>query len=358
MNVAILVKEFPPDVIGGTETQTQRMARALEARGHDVTVYTKSYGNEEGCDEPFELVRVPNLRTNDFVSTLTFVLVATLYLLRNAGRHDVLQCMMIYPNGFVGYVVSTLTRLPYFAWIRGGDYYFMKDTPGKRTMIRTVLADTTVLAQSAEIARDVRSEFDAADLRVLGNGVDIGDPTESGDGVVFVGRLVDWKGVDVLLRALDGTGERLVVVGDGPERDRLESLAASLDVDARFVGMVPTEEVDAYLAAGAVFALPSTGDEGLPNAVIEAMAAGLPVVTTDSGGLPDLVEDGETGFVVPKGDVEALRSRIRTLMDDDERRARMGHAAWTYARDHHGWDHVVAALESVYDSCRRSDHNS
>ncbi|MDS0276812.1 glycosyltransferase family 4 protein [Halomicroarcula sp. S1AR25-4] len=353
MNVALLVKEFPPNVVGGTETQTMRMADALQSRGHEVTVYTKDYGEETPTDDhPYDVVRVPNVRSSPFVSTLTFVLGATLLLLRDAKQYDVLQCMMVYPNGFVGYLVSRLRGLPYFAWIRGGDYYFMKDTPGKRWSIDAVLRDTTVLVQGTDIAADVESEFDPTDVRVLGNGVELPSMRADGDDVVFVARLERWKGLDVLLEALAGTDHSLTVVGDGPEREALEAQADSLGVDAEFVGLVDPEAVVEFLVDGRVFVQPSREGEGLPNTVLEAMAVGLPPVVTDSGGLPDLVTDGETGYVVPMDDPAALRDRIETVFDEDETHERLGESARAYVEEHHSWDAIVDSLESVYDDVR------
>lgn len=350
MRVALLVKEFPPDVIGGTETQTKRMARELDAAGHDVTVYTKAYpGGSDDGDVAYDVVRVPNWHVSPFVSTLTFVLAATLLLLRDAGEYDVLQCMMIYPNGFVGRVVNALRGLPYFAWIRGGDYYFMKDTPVKRRMIASVLGDTLVLAQTEQVAADVRSEFDARDLRVLGNGVDVPERHADGDDIVFVGRLKEQKGVDVLLRAVDGLDESVLVVGGGPARADLEALAERLDVDAEFVGEVPPESVVDYLSRGKLFVLPSVRGEGLPNAVLEAMAVGLPVVVTDTGGVADAVVEHETGYVVDPGDESVLRERIERVCADDKRREQMGRAARVWVVENHSWKTIVSELENIYE---------
>lgn len=352
MRVAVLVKEFPPDVVAGTETQTKRMARELVERGdHEVTVYTKAYGDDRPVEEPYEVVRVPNLRTSPFASTLTFCLVAFLYLLRDAPRFDVLHCMMIYPTGFVGYLVNRLRGLPYFAWIRGGDYYFMKDTPGKRRTIATVLADTLVLVQTERIARDVRREFPDADLEVLGNGVDLPAARSDGDRIVFVGRLEAQKGVDVLLRAMDGIEEPppLLVVGDGSARAELESLAADLRVDAEFVGQVSPETVVEYLCEGKLFVLPSIRGEGLPNALLEAMAVGLPAVVTDTGGVADAVVDGETGRVVDPGDEAALREAIEWCLADGERLEAMGENAREYVAERHSWPVIVDRVTAVYE---------
>jgi glycosyltransferase involved in cell wall biosynthesis len=355
MNIAILVKEFPPNVIGGTETQTMRMARELVRReGHEVTVYTKSYPEDESSEtgqglEPFDIVRVPNWQVSPFVSTLTFVLLATMYLIRDARKFDVLQCMMIYPNGFVGYVVHVITGLPYFAWIRGGDYYFMKDIPGKRWMIHHVLDDTTVLVQAERIRRDVQSEFDAPDLRVLGNGVSVPDETADGDAIVYVGRLKEQKGVDVLIEAVGELNERLLVVGDGPDRSRLASLAASVNADIQFVGEVPPEAVEEWLREGAVFVLPSVRGEGLPNAVLEAMAVGLPVVVTDMGGTADAVRDGQTGFVVEPGDQGELKEHLERVCGDPETRDRMGRNARQYVKQRYSWSAITDELTSLYE---------
>ncbi|QUO46919.1 glycosyltransferase family 4 protein [Halorubrum ruber] len=347
--IAILVKEFPPDVIGGTETQTKRMARELDGAGHEITVYTKAYKTDQSDDSlPYEVVRVPNWRISPFVSTLTFVLAATFFLLRDAREYNILQCMMIYPNGFIGRVVNTLRGLPYFAWIRGGDYYFMKDTPVKRWMIRSVLREARVLVQTERIAADVRSEFDESSLTVLGNGVDIPSVTAEGDEIVFVGRLKDQKGVDVFLRAVAGLNESVLIVGDGPERENLEALAERLNVDAEFAGEVPPDVVPDYLRRGKLFVLPSVRGEGLPNAVLEAMAVGLPVIVTDTGGAADAVVDGETGYLVSPGDEDALGDRIEQLCRDEDRRERMGEAARAWVVKNHGWETIVDSLEDVY----------
>lgn len=159
-NVAILVKEFPPDVIGGTETQSMRMASELQQRtDHEVTVYTKSYPGADPHTPEFDLVRVPNWHVNDFISTLTFLLDAFLYLLRDWSRIYVLHCMMIYPMGFLRSLVHMVTGISYFAWIRGGDYYFMKDNRLKRWMIDRVFRDTLVLVQTEAVRNAVLREF-------------------------------------------------------------------------------------------------------------------------------------------------------------------------------------------------------
>ncbi len=147
--------------------------------------------------------------------------------------------------------------------------------------------------------------------------------------IVFVARVAQLKGLGVLLEAMPEVVSRnpeatLVVVGDGPDRARYEKRARQLGVaDAvRFVGYQSQDEVRAHLADSAVFALPSFA-EGVPVSLMEAMAAGLPVVTTQVGGITELVTDGVNGDVLRPGDVDTLADRlVKLLADADLRHAR------------------------------------
>jgi glycosyltransferase involved in cell wall biosynthesis len=349
MNIGILVKEFPPTVIGGTELQTQRMAAELN-RGteHEVTVYTKAYQDDQP-DVPFDIVRIPNWKRSPFISTLTFLVIGIFYLVRDHNDIDILQCMMIYPTGFMGLVLKKLTATPYFAWIRGGDYYLMKDHPIKRRAIRSVLKDTLVLVQAESIREDVLSEFPSAnEIEILGNGVEIPEEVATGEYVLYLGRLHEKKGVEVLLRAAEPLNESLLIIGDGDQRGFLESLANRLELDVKFVGEVPQESVVDYLCRGKVFVLPSNKAEGLPNAVLEAMATGLPVIATDTGGVRDLIDHGEIGYVVEPGDIDEIRERLAHLSENPQARESMGKNAREYVEHHHAWSRIIVELDKIY----------
>lgn len=355
MNVAIALKTFPPDVIGGMETQTKRMATELHREGHDVTVFTKRFGNHEDNDVPYEVVRVRNWQINPFMSDFTFLLFALLTLLRRRKEFDVLQCMMIYPVGFLGYVVNKLTGLPYFAWIRGGDYYLMNDVWWKRWMMRRVLKDTLVLAQSEEIREDVTEDFHDIDceIDVLGNAVSVPEETANGEGVLYVGRLAPKKGLEYLVEAMAEVDAPLTIVGDGSERSRLENLADETDAKVTFEGEVDPDEVHCYYKSAAVFVLPSVEGEGMPNVVLEAMAWRLPVVATDSGGVPTLVNDGYNGYLVPMRDPDALADQINRLLADESRRIELGQNARATVSENYSWDALCSKLDTYYVHVRR-----
>ena len=149
--------------------------------------------------------------------------------------------------------------------------------------------------------------------------------------VLFVGRLVPYKGVDVLLDAMAGLNAVALIVGEGPQRASLEAQAHRLGVASRvrFVGSVTDQELASLYRACDVFVLPSvTRQEAFGVVQLEAMAAGKPVVSTDLGtGVGWVNRHGETGYVVPPRDAGALREAIQRLLTDPDLRRSMGEAA-------------------------------
>lgn len=149
--------------------------------------------------------------------------------------------------------------------------------------------------------------------------------------VISVGRLIYYKGFDVLVRAMKDVNGTLLVVGDGPLRSELEALARSLGIADRvhFLGEIHNRDVAAYYHASDVFALASVArSEAFGIVQLEAMACGLPVVNTSlDSGVPFVSLDGLTGLTVPPGDSAALARALNALLDDDELRARLGEAA-------------------------------
>jgi rhamnosyl/mannosyltransferase len=148
--------------------------------------------------------------------------------------------------------------------------------------------------------------------------------------VLFAGRHVSYKGVDVLVRALAGTGIRAVIAGDGPKRAEWEALAkrATPDGQIRFVGEVPDERLKLLMHAAAMLVLPSiTRAEAFGYVQLEAMAAGVPVISTDvPTGVSWVNQDRRTGRVVRAGDAEDLRAAIVELAGDAAMRERLGAA--------------------------------
>lgn len=181
--------------------------------------------------------------------------------------------------------------------------------------------------------------------------------------VVCVSRLVPRKGQDTLIRALPLLRHRvpdvaLLVVGGGPDRRRLERLARQHGVGSQvvFTGTVAREELPAYFAAGDVYAMPcrtrlgGLDVEGLGLVYLEASATGLPVVAGDSGGAPDAVRDGETGYVVDGRDRAMVADRLATVLENRALAARMGEAGRRWVEAEWRWDAQAARLRAVLTS--------
>jgi glycosyltransferase involved in cell wall biosynthesis len=171
--------------------------------------------------------------------------------------------------------------------------------------------------------------------------------------VGIVATLRSWKGHRYLLEAFRDLGREdalLLVVGDGPQREALERQAGELGIEARvrFAGNQP--EVAPWMRAFDVFCLPSYANEGVPQALMQAMACGLPVVTTPVGSIDEIVADGETGVMVKPQDRESLRAALAGLLGDPTRRAALGGRAAAAAHERFGEARMVARMIEVFQA--------
>ena len=184
-----------------------------------------------------------------------------------------------------------------------------------------------------------------------------GDPFE----LLFVGRLVKRKGVNVLLNAvklLEGDERlHLRIVGGGPELGELEQLSSALGITEKvtFDGVVTNERIAELFRQCDALVLPAivteTGDtEGLGVVLIEAMGYGKPVIASAAGGIVDIVKDNDTGLLVPAGDAGALAASIRRAMDDPDETARLAQRGTAFADQAFGWPAIVGQLMTVYES--------
>ena len=165
-----------------------------------------------------------------------------------------------------------------------------------------------------------------------------------GEYFLYVGRLAPEKGVATLLSAWPLVPARLLVAGDGPQGDELRRTARP-GVD--FIGTVPPAEVPDLIRGARALLVPSTWYEGQPRAILEAYAAGVPVIASRFGGLPEVVEDGVSGLLLPPGDPEAWADAANRLLSDDESE-RLGAGALALWSKRYTPEHGLKGLEDAY----------
>ena len=372
MKVLHVNKRYPPHV-GGVEAHVRTLARSQAARpGLEVEVLAVAEGPP--IVERDDGVLVHRVRGWGTLASnpLSF------HVLRFLARadHDVWHFHYPFPTGELSLLAARLTRkaLPRIVVTYHSD--FVGVSGFKRTMVRPYAELTrrflqqvdAVLVSSPELARRSSPLREVGDkVRVVPFGIDPGPLAANAERVgragslrrlygtplvLFVGRLVPYKGVDVLLRAWPYVDASLILVGDGPLRPALQRQADALGVAARvhFVGRLDDEDLAAAFHAADVFVLPSvTRNEAFGLVQLEAHACGVPVVSTDlPTGVPFANRHGISGLIVPPGDVAALAAALSLLVEDEGLRRRLGEGARRRFQQEFSLERMTERVLAVY----------
>jgi len=356
MNIGILSTELPPNG-GGAEFQAAKVATYL-CRKHRVTIFTRAVAagsmlmRQKGC----------TVRRRSVVSAwgIRFVadILSSLVVMGRDRKHlDLIIAYQSIIDGVIAALAKRLFGIPFIVSVRSEKEYQLAGNFRSRWLTPFVLrtADRVAVQLPAikeELLKELRSAGHSglADqvlvkLCVLPNGI-CSPPHERGDRdiVLYLGRLVKDKGVAYLIEAMHQCPDQhLVVAGDGPERSRLEN-AARVTANVEFVGRIDRDRLSAYLRRAKILVLPSLRNEGMPNAIMEAMAHGVPVVAARGGGVRDLVKDGETGYLTDPGDAAGLAHYINQLGQNHILREKMS-ANCVEAMKQYAWPKVIGLLE-------------
>jgi glycosyltransferase involved in cell wall biosynthesis len=287
---------------------------------------------------------------------------------------DVIHAHWAIPTGPAAVMAARKLHLPSVITMHGGDVYVNPeqgyDFPTRwyvRPALRWTLRHAGALTAITEDCRQhaLRAGAPAEHIRLVFNGTDLRrfSPAENGNRgderfgphMVFACRqLFPRKGIRFLLEAgaelkSQFPDLKIVLAGDGFERPELARLAAELGIasDVTFLGWVPNVELPQYYRAAAVSVIPSL-EEGFGIPAAEAMGCEVAVVASDAGGLPEVVENGVTGIVVPRGDAKALAQAIGSLLADPQRRRVMGQAGRERALRLFDWDRSAQQFEEIY----------
>jgi glycosyltransferase involved in cell wall biosynthesis len=377
MKILLINYEYPP-VGGGAGNATAFLARQFALAGAMPVVLTTAFGclpRREDEDGVLVARIATGRRVADRCSVPemgSFILraIPAALALHREFAFDASLAFFGIPGGPAAYVLKRLRRVPYVVSLRGGDVpgFLPGDLAGFHALTRPVIRHiwkhaAAVVANSQGLAELARRTAGDMPVPVIANGVDTerfvpGLPKNDSEPprLLFVGRVVRQKGLDILLPALaalsKGRDFHLDVVGDGPEVKELTALAERLGLGAKvsFLGWRDRDALPGLYARADIFVFPSR-DEGMPNAVLEAMASALPVVATDIAGNQELVRHGVTGLLTPCGDAPALTAALDSLLADPELAGTFGRAGRDLVREHYSWR---AAAVSYLDLLARA----
>jgi len=357
MKIIILVGLFPPIWLAGTEIATYNLADHLTRRGHEVHIITShDVGLPELSEENgFYVHRIawPKIR---FIGIGTFWV--RIFLKIREIRPDIVHAQSL-GIAIPALISKRMLSIPYVVWGQGTDIYLPERFTQMTSRLILQNADAT-LALTEGMKRKMQ-EICEREVSVVPNGINLERFSSSSEDkkgssaktIIFVGRLHPVKGIQYLIEAMaivhqEMPDVKLVIVGDGVERSRLEELAERLNLDGciQFAGQISQERIPRVMHQADVFALSSL-TEGLPVVLLEAMAAGLPIVATNVGGIPDIVEEGVNGYLVNAKNPDEISNRLLILLQGDEMREEISANNREKARLY-TWDKIAIKVEEEY----------
>jgi phosphatidyl-myo-inositol dimannoside synthase len=388
---------YPQHATDTQATYVHDINRHLVRRGHSVTVVTPGDRSLPRSDmfDGVRIVRFPMELPPDLtygrvaqsqvswlgkfarVAVMAHYLEAQHRAILGEAREngaDIVHAHWAIPTGPAAVMAARKLRVPSVITMHGGDVYVNPeqgyDFPTRwyvRPALRWTLRHAGALTAITEDCRQhaLRAGAPAEHIRLVFNGTDLRrfSPDERGDrraphfgpNMIFACRqLFPRKGIRFLLEAAAQLKPqfpdlKIVLAGDGFERPALVRLAEELGIseDVTFLGWVPNTELPPYYRAASVSVIPSL-EEGFGIPAAEAMGCEVAVVASDAGGLPEVVENGVTGLVVPRGDSAALAKAIGSLLADPELRRQMGQAGRARALRLFDWDRTAEQFEELY----------
>ena len=358
---------------GGVTIHVSQLARELGRSGHEVQVLAPHSPSRECQDRDLlvPLGRSVPLPSNGSIArvSLSWWLARKIRALLEREKYDVIH--LHEPMA----PILPLTVLEYSNTVNVGTFHASRNRQHLYMMSRPVIKRWRSrlhgsIAVSPAAMRYVSGAF-PGDYEIIPNGIDVDHFSQEvvpwpqyQDGktnIIFVGRLEKRKGLRYLLEAYgrlkwDMPNLRLVVVGPGnPDKDSYHVLSSQNLQDVEFVGRVPYEDLPRYYASADIFCSPATGGESFGIVLLEAMAAGRPVVASDIEGYRGVMQHGHQGLLFQNKNVESLSAQLETLIRNPEQRRSMGERGRTTA-ERYRWQLVARQVEQYYQSCIQVAH--
>jgi len=362
VKILTLNHEFPP-VGGGASRVAFELCKALVQQGHQVDVVTMHYGGLPTSEsvEGISVYRTWALRKrpdishfHELATYLPGALRTTLRLARQ-NNYDIIHCHFMVPGAPLAWVVSRRSGIPYLVTCHG------TDVPGHnperfklahRLIMpawRFLARRSPIVAPSAYLKGLILENCPSADVTVIPNGIDEWfSPGAKEKRILMAGRMVQSKGFQYAIEALEGLPSewQVDIVGDGMYLCELRSLAKRLGLGATFHGWVDRTDVKLreLFAKSSIFVFPSEA-ENFPTVLLEAMSAGMAIVTSNAGGCPEVV--GDAAILVPPRDASAIRQMLNRLCQEPSRISELAEAGLRRASEF-TWRSVAQQYVALY----------
>lgn len=372
MRILKLCYEFPP-LGGGGGRVVHGLGRELVRLGHEVTVVTMAYDGlpRRETVDGIDVHRVPGIRQRLYQCSIPEVACHLPLAARLASRlleerrFDLAHAHFILPDGFNAWRLHRNAGLPFLITAHGSDVPGYD--PHRLRVSHRVLAPMwrsivsaadTVICPSGVLAQLVRDRSPRARIEVIPNGLELGgmDPQRPRrKQILVVSKMLERKGIQYLIRAVAGTdvGFEVHIVGDGPYMPEIRRTIAETGAVVRLWGWLAndSQELMQLFETSSVFVLPSES-ENFPVVLLEAMRAGLAIVTTRGTGCAEVV--GNAALLVEPFSAEAIRSALTRLASDSGLRQSLGIAAWARIESNFSWAAVGRRYLELYHHCRQS----
>ncbi|WP_144936224.1 glycosyltransferase family 4 protein [Paenibacillus sp. 32O-W] len=374
--VLMITPDYPPDVFGGIGIHVNELAIALSEINCDLTVvvaplYKEMSFSRIEINDNLSVVTLKQQITDEVplnywplrLSKYNEQLLNELDKYIEHSNHSSFDIIHIhdYYHAHVAVALKEKFQLPLISTIHSIAPPASHFIDGLRRFLAS--NSDTIISVSAWLREKIKTRYNLDDsVKVIHNGITCKNPDAAllrakkptqPKIITFVGRLAPRKGCDILLRAfkkvlINDPTVILQMIGDGPLRSNLESLADDLGIldNVQFLGYIKNEEIRSYLANSSLHVVPST-QEPFGIVALEAMAEGIPVITTTVGGFPEFITHGWNGYMVEPDEVNSLSDAIQLLIENTNLRSNLAYNALT-SLNNFSWKKVAASTKSIY----------
>lgn len=367
MKIIFFVYNFPPKWLAGTELSTYSIAEYIAKRGHEVHIITSlDPGLPKHSSEKNFFIHRLLYYSFPFLGSQLFRLFVIREILKI--NPDIIHVQAIFASIPI-ILIKVLFNYPLVIYARGSDVYLPSHLSKITRKILLKKADRVIAL--TEHMKDTIQEFYSDKIVVIPNGVDsrfFSSETVKTEKdllvreLLFVGRLDPVKGISFLLHAVALIKKKypdvhLTIIGDGKEKKTLLKLIERLNISNNiiFLGAISHERIHYHMNRSKIFILPSLS-EGFPLAILEAMAAGLPIIASSIGGIIEIIDDGLNGFLVEPKNPEDIAEKVIYLFQNEHIWQKISLNCRKKAGDY-SWNSVVESLIEIYEDIVYSTKN-